>query len=321
MIQVEQKQTIDNIVTIFVSDDEPLYKYAALFLKMLQKNYTTGRDRVEDISPIFNVEHNCYGNRIKFYRTANALNDYSYMTVKMSKTSQNDQLEGQMLFKIRNQGGYMDCKYEILFSDDYGKNPPIILKQYSRNMNTSKLFFPKIVADIEFRNDSSKQKKSDEDNMSYFDDIINKLIFFENNIKTTKTLGLLSSFCEPEVGLIKIKIREFAKLNKYSSIIDQIGMPTQKSRNRLLELCTILKTSNIIELLKIGVLTFIKNNLATSMTLKIKLSNFTLVHEKNFNYFKYLDHPGINFLADFLDKANLFDAVEARISKEIMTKM
>ena len=320
MIQVETKNAINKTVTIFISSDEPLYKYAAFFIKMLQKNYVTGLDGKPDVNSAFNSTYNCYGNRIKFYESRNnAISEYSYLTIQTTKRNEQNQLEESLKLKLRNQRNNFDIQYLIDFTNSSNNTSINMLNIFSKNMPINQISFPKIESTLNFN--SAAIYQNNEEYNPYADKIINELIFFESHYDKTKLLGTLSSFCESTSDTIKINLRQFTKLSKFIPFIEQIKYPSNKSRNRLIENCSIFKMNKVLETLKNGILTFTKMGAGSNTSLKVKLLNFTLFHEQNFNRFKYLDHPGINFLADFLDKTNQFDILEARISKEILTRI
>lgn len=311
MITVENKNQINNSVTMFISDDEPLYKYSAIFVKMLQQNYITGQDSQNDISNAIYSQNNIAGKRIKFYKVHHAISSYSFLNTNTAKFD----FKNSLKLLSTNHRGNITFKYDITFNENL---TDLSLEKYSKNMISIQSSFPKIEASIDF--DNKVLLPTEEDKLT---NILGKMMFFEQHYEKIKIFCHLTAFCNHD-NTFKMNLREFSKLNKYISFIDQIGKPTNSARRQFLELCAILKDNKIIDNLKINMLTFNKikqygsDNLST---LKIKFLNFPIIHEKTFGRFNYLDHPGINFLADFLDKAGLLDIVEARISKEILTKI
>jgi hypothetical protein len=110
---------------------------------------------------------------------------------------------------------------------------------------------------------------------------------------------------------------EFERFNKYSNMIKDVGKPSEEARRKFIELCEIFRLNNIIKNIKVNNFELIQN----SGCLKIKLFGITMAIMSNAKHFLYFDHPGVNFVADFIDKNNMLNNIEAKISKEIFIRI
>ena len=104
---------------------------------------------------------------------------------------------------------------------------------------------------------------------------------------------------------------------KYGNIFDHTAYPSKNAKNQFIELCEIFNNNNVLKKLKANGLEFIKD----LKRLKIELFGIQIINVLDLLKFKYLDHPGINFCADFLDKSNTFGIIEAKMSKEIISRI
>jgi len=110
---------------------------------------------------------------------------------------------------------------------------------------------------------------------------------------------------------------EFERFEKYSSIIKDCSFPTNIARKKFIELCEIFRLNTILKNIRINNLELVREN----NCLGIKLFGIALVHERTLKHFLYFDHPNINFIADFVDKTNMFNNLEAKISREIFIRI
>jgi hypothetical protein len=120
-----------------------------------------------------------------------------------------------------------------------------------------------------------------------------------------------------EVGEHQTTFSEFERFSKYSDMIKDIKIPSDDARRKFIELCEIFRLNNVIKNIKVNNFELIRND----GCLKIRLFGITIAIMSNLKHFLYFDHPGINFVADFIDKNDMLNNIEAKISKEIFTRI
>lgn len=307
MIQIDETNEIQNgMVTIFFSSDEPLYKYFAVFLKMLKDHYATGLEHENDIQTAYNSKFDCYGKRIKFYRINNIIRS-SGMSIKKSNDLSISMLyqfgKPTVSYKVKSDTGIRDTNLFNTICDIASEN----------YINAKNLFLPELDASYTLKKDHIFS-----DNFNFCNTLINYLIFFESNYSNLDILRVLTACNDNNTTKIRLNLRDISKLNKYISILQQIERPSAEAIKKFIEICIIFKTSkSLLKNLKVGAWNFTKED----NYLNINLLNFKLISDQNFNKFKYLDHPGVNFAASFLDKTNTLSSIETHLSKEILTNI
>ena len=335
MIEITKQTNLD--VNFFISQDEPFYKILSLYIGMLKKDYLLVNN-----SP-FIRSSNSNGDTINFTKfDSNKHSRNHQQPVKRTITVIDNNNDINITQKIvitkphRWQSAALQVSYEMTSQNSNSSN---LIQKYSSDLNISKLNLkmPKIKYQIELPMDqiiedstaknvalkpsgtSSPQPitEIDDNNLNIN---LGRIKFFEENWKRISPVFLMVNFCHnPAPIQITQDIKDFAKLNKYINTIEETSIPTNEAKRKFLDLCSLFKKNTVVNMIKISNLTFNKNDYTNS--LKIKLTNLDIAHEKSFDVYNYIDHPGLNFLSDFLDRTRLFDIVEAKISKEIITRI
>jgi len=152
-------------------------------------------------------------------------------------------------------------------------------------------------------------------------EIIENVREFESNYLVVYPLvsqgDIFSNYCRPP-NHHTISSNTFKKILKRADVIKEVSIPPKEIQNRFIDICELFKNSVKNDKIIVHNFSFVST---IDKGLKISLFDTLMCSEENFNPFRYFDHPGINFCADYAYKSNILDKLEMKISKEIITKI
>ena len=330
MLRILSQTNLDT--TMFIGADEPNYKIVGLNLGLFEKGFicegmgaiatTFMNDGTKDIEGLrtrftksnnqFSASHsNRYANRYQqktfFKRKTNI--DNTIMELTVSNVSNRFHTE----ISLRITPSPQDCQTLL----DYD-----IVSKYSKHVKTTETMtiLPEIRTNIDLKADDFNPKKSEDIEAAklHLDAAVVKTKEFEENFKYLYPLLVLRNFSGiNNLTMQKISLSEFDKFSRVSEIIGEVSIPTKDARTQFIELCDIFKNNTVLPKLKANNFEFRKEG----GYLSVSLFGIQLIREENFKHFKYLDHPSINFCADYLDISKTLNTIETKISKEIFTRI
>jgi len=339
MLQIVSQTNLDTV--IFIGDDEPPHKITGLTLGLIKKKYICGgmgstvttfmknsdNKNVEGLRVRFTKfdgsvpkYNNSYRNlRASLFKRTNINNNTTFTTTVSRGVTTRNQTE--IIIKLTPA----TCDRKTLLDDN-------VLSKFTRHITTNEnlTILPSISLTESLRDevftDLSKDKIMQEDKIKELneqhqlklDNVVMKIKNVETYHKSLYPYLILRQFSGTSNNSTQpITLSEFDKFINRKEIIDQCSIPKKSTRDRFIDLCNIFKDNTVLDKLKTNNFEF-RNQ---SNNLIIEFFGIQLVREKDFNHFKYFDHPGINFCADYLERSNTFNILEAKISKEIITRI
>jgi hypothetical protein len=310
VIKVLKQNNLD--VSVFIENTEKPSKIVAILMGMFIKGYTTNR-----YSLVPNYRYN---------ETENSHRD----GVKLSFT------------KAKNVNNYIHTRLQFELLDQKFNNSIILSAyRYGQSISISTLVeLPSIIAEKcknnEFLNLCSKQsrymqcqldgvqilheskyalsKLKEEDNIKSINVLINRLQDFEDNYRFMYPMLSMKTNTNGRVG---ISSSEFNRFSKYIPSIKTLSIPSKEAKQKLIDLCDIFRKNNIVN--RIGVNNFVFNKVRNM--LEVSFCGMVMLREIYFKKFLYLDHPAFNFCAVMIDRGNIFDGIESKITSEIIANM
>lgn len=325
MLKILSQTTTDTV--LFIGDDEPLSKVVGLNLGLLKKNYiidSLGALQTTSLSEGYNEY---VGLRARFTKSRVQRNSYSSSLFKRITMDQDKNTRFEL--KITKGIRIYDraCVYINLSPAEADIRSLLtndIISKYSRHIKTTedmcKLPEMLFTTDVSNEDINPKTEEHEEESKRHLDITIARIQFFEKNYKQIYPLMMLKNFSGSGLGIQhEISLAEFIKIDRYMNLINETTIPTTCARKKFIEICQIFKNNNVLPKFKANNFEFIKS--PNKNSLLVKVFGIPVFEETKFEHFRYLDHPAINFCADFLDRSRLFDPVEAKISKEIITRI
>lgn len=323
MLQVLSQTNLDTV--LFIGNDEPIHRVVAVNLGLFKKEYHCEGTGAMSTTFMTDVHSNrIEGLRTRFTKTRSySRHSQNRSYFKRKTINENTETELTVSRNVKHFG-----KIEILIKitpsvEDRKKLLDVdVLSRYSRHIKTTeeKTILPALISSANIGQDiiSPKLEEDEENAKLALDTIVVRVKNFENNFKQFYPLLVLRDFTEISNSTAQnISLAEFDKFNKQLDIIEEVSIPTNYARKKFIEICEIFKNNNVLTKLKANNFEFRKDR----HNLVIELFGVPVINEKNFKHFQYFDHPGINFCADYLDKSRTFDIIEAKISKEIITRI
>ena len=324
MLKIINQTNLD--IILFISDDEPLSRITELVLGLLKKRYICEGIGATIETVMTDNDKNIKGLRARFTKSTHKQYAYRGLNSSYFKRNVNDNetmvqlniLSGTTFKRteviIRVTPSPKDCK--LLLNTD-------IISRYSRHVKTIEdmTILPTIVVhtDIDDRDIRPTVPEKEEASEIHIDTIISRIKEFENNFKYLyPCLSLRNFYGNTKQEVQKMSLFEFHKFNKQIDILEQVSIPTNYSRQKFIDLCEIFKNNNILTKFKANNFEFRKN---FGNYITVSFFGIPMIYETEFKVFKYFDHPSIDFCADFLDKSKTFDILEAKLSKEIITRI
>ena len=327
MLQVLSKTNLDT--TLFIGNDEPTYRIIGINIELFKKGYHC--DGIGATATTFMADaccNNVEGLRTRFTKTEvpNRKNsNYSNRSVRtyFKRKVVNDNTGIELI--ISNIKYHYNVDFSIRISPSLQDQQKLlegdILSRYSRHIKTTEemVILPDIYTTMNVDTDDFKpvQEKIDEAQL-HLDTIVARTKEFEDNFKIMYPLLVLRSFANVSNRTgANISLSEFDKLSRQSNIIENVSIPSIPARKQFIELCDIFKNNNVIPELKANNFEFRNDH----GDLVVSFFGIEMIRERNFKHFQFFDHPGINFCADYLDKSRTLDIIEAKLSKEIITRI
>ncbi len=322
MIDIISQTNVDTI--LFIGHDEPHHKIVALNLGLIKKGYSCG-----GVGSISQVLHNgTNGIRVRFTKSEKQYNkrDVSlFRQIIQDPTNPSGKLRELSVSKSihRYSNVTVDLKIHPQSTDIDIINETDPFSKFSQHIQTTKEMYvlPEIQATAELDNrDFADYMPEDNEIVAkqHMDTLIVRIKTFEENYKILYPILTMKFFANANYQLPHImKLTNFDKIIRYAEVLKCVNYPSKSAKNQFIELCEIFKNNNVLRKLKANGLEFIKD----SKRLTIEFFGIQIINVLDLLKFKYLDHPGINFCADFLDKSNTFGIIEAKMSKEIISRI
>ena len=333
MLQVVSQTDLDTV--LFIGNDEPVHKIVGLNLGLLKKGFHC--DGTGAITATFMT--NAVGNAIEGLRTRFTKTTQHQSNLYSSRHSRR-YFSNKSFFKRKtvednttteltvSRGIKSNSKVEVSLRispsvEDRKKLLEIdIISKYSRHIKTTDemAIFPNIYSSLDLNENDFSPKTDEQEEASkvHLDVAVSRVKDFETNFKYLYPFLVMRNFTgTSNTTLQQISLAEFDKFARQIDIIEEVTIPSKFARKQFIEICDIFKNNNVLTKLKANNFEFRKNG----NNLCVDFFGIQLVNEKEFKHFQYLDHPGINFCADFLEKSRTFNIVEAKISKEIITRI
>ena len=323
MIKVLSQTNLD--LVMFIGDNEIYSKIVGLNFGLLKKGfYCEGVGSISS-SSITEDNANHIGLRVRFTKTTRP----GHKSIENSFFKRKTNIDNTEIEMKLSKGVKYNKKTEITFrvtpsnADCVRLLENDILSNYSRHIKTTRdmATLPDITTSADIKEEDFRPK-TDEEKVAgdlHLDTVVTRVKEFEENYKHLYPLLMMRNFTGiSNTTTHDMSLAEFCKFSKQVNVIKEVSIPTICARKKFIELCDIFKNNKVLTTLKANNFEFRKDH---SNSLIIEFFGVSMVKETGFNHFKYLDHPGINFCADYLDKSRTFDIVEAKISKEIITRI
>lgn len=330
MLQVLSQTNLD--LTMFIGNDESHFKIVGLNLGLFQKGYhCEGTGAIATTFMTDTVGKSVEGLRTRFTKT-NTSNNYNYSSrynkgnsnrshFKRKVIKENTTSELMISRGIRSNRTEIDVKIIPSLEDRKTLFDSDIVSRYSRHIKTTEemTVLPVIISKLELNNENFTPKPEEvEDAKLHMDSVVVKVREFEENFKCLYPFLVLRNFTGVSNNTAQeISLAEFSKFSRQIDIIQEVTIPSKNAKKKFIEICEIFRDNKVLNKLKANNFEFTKFN----DKLKIEFFGIQMFNEDNFKPFKYFDHPGINFCADYLDRSRTFDSIEAKISKEIITRI
>ena len=322
MLQIVSQTNLDTV--IFMSDDTPMYQVVGLNLGLLKKKFlcigTEGLNRSSKL-----IDGKYYdGLQARFTKSnSTSYNRYSANRTFFKRVVKDDEKHETMHLTIANMYRHLDnisiqMKLNTPLKADQGVISQV--EKLSSHVKISErlqnLCDINLSSNIPLINKNIKTSEEEEELKNTMDLAVYKTKVFEENYRAMYPLLVLKNF-SGESGEHHTTFSEFERFNKYSNMIKDVEKPSEDARRKFIELCEIFRLNKVIKNIKVNNFEVIQQD----DYLKIRLFGITIAITTNLKHFLYFDHPGINFVADFIDKNDMLNNIEAKISKEIFTRI
>jgi hypothetical protein len=322
MLQIVSQTNLDTV--IFMSDDTPMYQVVGLNLGLLKKKFlcigTEGLNRSSKL-----IDGKYYdGLQARFTKSnSTSYNRYSANRTFFKRVVKDDEKHETMHLTIANMYRHLDnisiqMKLNTPMKADQGVISQV--EKLSSHVKISErlqnLCDINLSSNIPLINKNIKTSEEEEELKNTMDLAVYKTKVFEENYRAMYPLLVLKNF-SGESGEHHTTFSEFERFNKYSNMIKDVEKPSEDARRKFIELCEIFRLNKVIKNIKVNNFEVIQQD----DYLKIRLFGITIAITTNLKHFLYFDHPGINFVADFIDKNDMLNNIEAKISKEIFTRI
>jgi len=323
MLQIVSQTNLDTV--IFMSDDTPMYQVVGLNLGLLKKKFlcigTEGLNRSSKL-----IDGNYYnGLQARFTKSnSTSYNRYSANRTFFKRVVKDDEKHETMHLTIANMYRHLDnisiqMKLNTPMKADQGVISQV--EKLSSHVKISErlqnLCDINLSSNIPLINKNIKTSEEEEELKNTMDLAVYKTKVFEENYRAMYPLLVLKNFSGEGGGEHLTTFSEFERFNKYSNMIKDVEKPSEDARRKFIELCEIFRLNKVIKNIKVNNFEVIQQD----DYLKIRLFGITIAITTNLKHFLYFDHPGINFVADFIDKNDMLNNIEAKISKEIFTRI
>jgi hypothetical protein len=307
-----------------MSDDTPMSQIVGLNLGLLKKKFlcigTEGLNRSSKL-----IDGKYYdGLQARFTKSnSTSYNRYSANRTFFKRVVKDDEKHETMHLTIANMYRHLDnisiqMKLNTPMKADQGVISQV--EKLSSHVKISErlqnLCDINLSSNIPLINKNIKTSEEEEELKNTMDLAVYKTKVFEENYRAMYPLLVLKNF-SGESGEHHTTFSEFERFNKYSNMIKDVEKPSEDARRKFIELCEIFRLNKVIKNIKVNNFEVIQQD----DYLKIRLFGITIAITTNLKHFLYFDHPGINFVADFIDKNDMLNNIEAKISKEIFTRI
>jgi hypothetical protein len=145
------------------------------------------------------------------------------------------------------------------------------------------------------------------------DNLLVKLKFFHENINNMLSFFSTITRTHSVSDKHEVKLSQLWKANRFMGLFDQIEKPSKESLHGLILLLKTFYASSVKNI-KVMNYSLTKEN----PYIVVKFMGFTIVREQILDPFKYLNHPGINFMALHLEKSGKFVDYMIKANKEMI---
>lgn len=318
MIEIINQTNLDT--SFFISDQAPTFQVVALNLGLIKKGYTCGgTESIVKSSRLIKGQYYS-GIQARFSKAYTQRYGRSYFK-RSFVTDDETKIDLSVTNIFRNRSiGNISCDINIspiqISIDQASNNIVKFTKHLKPTERMCKINNICIDSKTVIQHLSDPNPEQENDIKQQFDTLVYRIKTFEKNFIKMYPMLMLRNF-SGEVGAQRTTLAEFDKFSRFIDIIDQVTMPSEEARKKFIDICEIFRSNNVINNIKVNSLELTKEN----SCLRIKLFGIPLLKEIEIKHFMFLDHPGLNFVADFVDKTNMFDNIEAKISKEIFTRI
>jgi len=328
MLQIVSQTNLDTV--IFMSDDTPMSQIVGLNLGLLKKKFLCiGTDGLNRSSRLIDGKY-YDGLQARFTKSnSTSYSRYSPNKTFFKRVVKDDEKDETMHLTIMNNGynGYLDnINIQMKLNTPQKADQDIIsqVEKLSSHVKISEtmqnLCDINLSSNIQLfinKNITTSEEEEKEELKNTINLAVYKTKIFEENYRTLYPLLVLNNFSGEGGRERHMTFSEFEKFNKYSDMIKDVEKPSEDARKKFIELCEIFRLNKVIKNIKVNNFELIQQD----DHLKIRLFGITMAVTTNLKHFLYFDHPGINFVADFIDKNNMLNNIEAKISKEIFTRI
>jgi len=320
MIQIISQTNLDTV--LFISDSAPTFQVAALNLGLIQKGFICNGN--ESIMPSLRLIKGQYhrGIQVRFTKMDNRSS--RYVTRSLFKRSIKNEIgENVKLVIMNTYKGKSAATISIELTPP--DNISTILNEQYLNKFSNHVTFNEVIkkvpnisisSTIEMNNHTNITDSERAELKNSTDTTVYRMKIFEEKHHELYPLLIMKRF-SGDTWNHTMTFAEFERFDKYLHVIKDCSFPTNTARRKFIELCEIFRLNTILKSIKVNNLEFTRQN----NCLRIKLFGITLAHELKLKRFLYFDHPGINFVADFVDKTNMFSSIEAKIGKEVFIRI
>jgi len=320
MLQIVSQTNLDTV--IFMSDDTPMSQIVALNLGLLKKKFLcVGTDGLIRSSKLIDGKY--YDGLQARFSKSNLASHHSHNRTFFKRIVRDDEKQETMQLTIANVYRHLDnVSIQIRLNTPTKADQNVVsqiqnlFRHSTLSEKTQNLCDIIISSNISFINNMMTSKEETE-LKDTIDLTVYKIKVFEENHRAIYPLLMLQNFSGEGGGEHQTTFSEFERFTKYSDMIKDIKTPSYDARKKFIDLCEIFRLNNVIKNIKVSNFELIRNG----DCLKIRLFGITLAVTFNLKHFLYFDHPGINFVADFINKNDMLNNIEAKISKEIFTRI
>lgn len=320
MIKILSQTNLD--LTMFLGDDESFHKITGLNFALLKKGYFCEGTGAISASSITEDGRPHIGLRVRFTKSERSNRSEKSFFKRITNTD--NIIELKLTKGLRyNKKTELNIRVTPSDRDRARLLESNVISRYSRHVATTREVtkIPEITTSTDLKEEDFRPKTDEEKVASdiHLDTAVSRVKEFEEKYKYLYPLLMIRNFTGVNSNTIHdMSLAEFDKFGRQIETIQEVSIPTNCARNKFIELCDIFKSNKVLNNLKANNFEFRKEH---SDLLVVEFFGVEMVKETNFKNFKYFDHPGINFCADYLDKSRTFDIIEAKISKEIITRI
>jgi hypothetical protein len=326
---------------LFISNDESTYNVTTLYFGLNRKGYKfrhasqfiSSHDGKNGITYTFDKLNNIEKNTgTKFNWSTPFIkdnNDIGMYNLEIS-VGQNDYINTTHSISIDKSINFSQI-FPTLSNFNQSLNNPFDL--YNKNTSSKTLTFTThttmhITDFFEFQENEEKNKIMKRRTLTkyyfenelipddkFFTTFCDKLIFFETYFYLLFPFMYLKLLAQPKSSndCLNLSLNSFHKLRSYSNYLLN-PLFNEEDNDKLIELCSNFKRNNVITSAKAKILSIHKNDDSVILNIFTKIP---ILQESFFKKFKYINDKSFNFVAGFISRTDIYNAIEVEIAKNI----